>query len=158
MDAVRLIAVTALALLVAVLPGCGTSDPAEGLVSNVDRAKNARTLSSLQQALISVSLVQSESGSSSPGALATALQQRDPTNRYTTGPPTDAGVVQVLGSGSGPVMLLGVSAPPSAPRPPYYLALWESGGTTLYYVGRQPPQYTVQPPAGPGWSNTPPHA
>jgi hypothetical protein len=158
MKAIRIIGAAALALLVVALPGCGNSDPSEGLISNIDKARNARTLSSLQQALISVSLVQSEYGSSSPAALAAALQQRDPSNRYTTGPPTDAGVVQVLGSGAGPVMLVGISAPPSASRSPYYLALWESGGTTLFYVGHQPPQYTAQPPAGPGWSNTPPQA
>jgi hypothetical protein len=55
-------------------------------------------------------------------------------------------------------MLVGINSPPSSPRPPYYLALWESGGATLYYVGQQPPQYTVQPPVGPGWSNTPSQA
>jgi hypothetical protein len=158
MGAVRITAATALALLVAALSGCGHSDPAEGLISNIDKARNARTLSSLQQALISVSLAQSESGSSSPAALAAALQQRDPSNRYTTGPPTDAGVVQVLGGGARPVMLVGINSPPSSPRPPYYLALWENGGATLYYVGQQPPQYTVQPPVGPGWSNTPSQA
>jgi hypothetical protein len=137
------------------LASCGQQDPAEGLISNIDKARSARTLTSLQQALISVNLVQSDSAPSGPATLAAALQQRDPSNRYTTGPPTDAGVVQVLGGGSSPVMLLGVNSPPSSPRPPYYLALWESGGTTRYYIGAQPPQYSSQPPSAPGWSATP---
>jgi hypothetical protein len=153
-----IIGVTALASIAAVLPGCGNSDPSEGLISNIDKARNARTLTSLQQALITVNLVQSEAGSAGPATLAAALQQRDPSNLYTTGPPTDAGVVQVLGGAGGPVMLVGINSPPSAPRKPYYLALWESGGATLYYVGQQPPRYTVSQPAGAGWGNTPPQA
>ena len=158
MGRARIIAAMTLAAFAPVLPGCGNSDPAEGLVSNIDKARNARTLTSLQQALISVNLVQSETGGAGPAALAAALQERDPSNRYTTGPPTDVGVVQVLGGGGGAVMLVGINSPPSSPRKPYYLALWENGGATLYYVGEQPPQFTAQQPAGPGWGNTPPQA
>ena len=55
-------------------------------------------------------------------------------------------------------MLVGMSAPPSAPRPPSYLAVWESGGSTLFYLGPQPPQYSPSPPSGAGWSASPPHA
>jgi hypothetical protein len=158
MGTARIIAVAVLAACAALLPGCGRSDPSEGLISNIDKARNVRTLSSLQQALITVNLMESEGGGAGPAALAAALQQRDPSNRYTTGPPTDAGVVQVLGGAGGPVMLVGINSPSSAARPPYYLALWESGGATLYYIGQQPPQYTVQQPAGAGWGNTPPAA
>jgi hypothetical protein len=156
MRAARILACAALASL-AVLPGCGSTDPAEGLVSNVDKAKAIKTLTSLQQALITVNLVSAESGGGSGGgALATALQQRDPSNRYVTGPPTDAGIVQVLGGGGSPVMLVGISAPPSAPRPPHYLAVWSSGGATMFYLGEQPPQYSPQAPSGAGWSSSPP--
>jgi hypothetical protein len=68
------------------------------------------------------------------------------------------GMIQVIGGGGGPVMLVGISAPPSAPRPPSYLAVWESGGSTLFYLGPQPPQYSSSPPSGAGWRASPPHA
>jgi hypothetical protein len=155
MGAPRFIACAIAALLVVVLVGCGQGDQAEGLLSNIDKARSARTLTSLEQALITVSIAQTDYSASSPAALAAALQQRDPSNRYTTGPPTDAGVVQVLGGGGGPVMLVGINSPPSSGRTPYYLAVWSSGGSTLFYVGRQPPAYSAQPPSGPGWSSSP---
>ena len=138
------------------LPACGGADPAEGLISNVDKARAARTLTSLQQGLITVQVVNADYGGGDAASLATALQQRDPSNRYTTTPPTDVGIVQVMGGAGGPVMLVGVSAPPSAPRPPDYLAVWESAGTTLYYIGRQPPAYSPTAPSGGGWSSSPP--
>jgi hypothetical protein len=155
----RLAALCAVGLALApaaVTAGCGGSDPAEGLISNIDKARTARTLTSLQQGLITAQVAGSDSAGGSAPALAAALQQRDPSNRYTTAPPTDVGIVQVEGGGGGPVMLVGISAPPSAPRPPYYLAVWESAGTTLYYIGRQPPGYSPSPPGGAGWSATPP--
>jgi hypothetical protein len=146
-----------LAALGGSLSACGAGDPAEGLISNVDKARAARTLTSLQQGLITVQTAAVESGAA-PTALdlATALQQRDPSNRYTTTPPTDTGIVQVAGAGGGPIMLVGISGPPSSPRPPYYLAAWEAGGTTLFYLGQQPPAYTTSPPSGAGWSSSPP--
>jgi hypothetical protein len=140
------------------LAACGQSDPTEGLLSNIDRARSARTLSTLEQGLIAVQTTSAESGGASAPALAAALQQRDASNRYTTAPPTDVGIVQVVGGGGGPVMLVGISAPPSAPRPPAYLAIWEAGGTTLFYVGREPPLYSPSPPSGAGWSTSPPQA
>jgi hypothetical protein len=151
-------AALALAALAASLAACGQSDPSEGLISNIDKARSARTLSTLEQGLIAVQTVGAESGPASAPALAAALQQRDASNRYTTGPPTDVGIIQVIGGGGGPVMLVGISAPPSAPRPPSYLALWESGGSTLFYIGKQPPQYSPSPPSAPGWSSSPPQA
>jgi hypothetical protein len=151
-------AALALVAVGASLAACGQSDPTEGLISNIDKARSARTLSTLEQSLIAVQTVGAESGSTSAPALAAALQQRDASNRYTTGPPTDVGIVQVMGGGGGPVMLVGISAPPSAPRPPAYLALWESGGSTLFYLGRQPPPYSPSPPSGAGWSSSPPLA
>jgi hypothetical protein len=141
-----------------VLPACGQNDPSEGLVSNIDKARAAQTLSTLTQGLIAVQTVAAESGSAAAPALAAALQQRDTSNRYTTTPPTDVGMIQVIGGGGAPVMLVGISAPPSAPRPPSYLAVWESGGSTRFYLGPQPPQYSPSPPSGGGWSASPPHA
>jgi hypothetical protein len=149
-------AVTALIAIGFSVAACGQSNPTEGLISNVDKARSARTLTTLEQGLIAVQTVGAESGSTSAPALAAALQQRDASNRYTTAPPTDAGIVQVIGGGGGPVMLVGISAPPSAPRPPAYLALWESGGSTLFYLGPQPPLYSPSPPSGAGWSSSPP--
>ena len=148
----------ALAGAACMLPACGQSDPSEGLVSNIDKARAAQTLSTLTQGLIAVQTVAAESGPAAAPALAAALQQRDASNRYTTAPPTDVGIIQVIGGGGGPVMLVGISAPTSAPRPPSYLAVWESGGSTLFYLGPQPPQYSPSPPSGAGWSASPPHA
>jgi hypothetical protein len=143
------------ASLLLALAGCGAKDPSEGVLSNIDKARSARTLTSLEQALIAVSIAQSDYSASSTAALAAALQQRDPSNRYTTGPPTDAGIVQVLGGAGEPVMLVGINSPPGSGRTPYYLAVWSSSGTTMFYVGQQPPAYTSAPPSGPGWSSSP---
>jgi hypothetical protein len=145
-----------LAALGGSLSACGQSNPAEGLISNVDKARTARTLASLQQGLITVQTAAIDSGAANASGLVAALQQGDPSNRYTTVPPTDAGIVQVMGGGGGPVMLVGISGPPSSPRPPYYLAAWEGGGTMLFYLGQQPPVYTATAPTGPGWSSSPP--
>src|SRR5262245_8274734 len=97
-----------------VLSGCGgDSKPAEGIISSVDKARAAQALSSLQQGLITIQTTAAEGGGAPPTAadLAAALQQRDPNDRYTTAPPTDVGIVQVLGGGGGPVMLVGISGP-----------------------------------------------
>jgi hypothetical protein len=146
-----------LAALGASLAACGNgSGPADGLLSNIDKARSARTLSTLEQGLIAVQTVNADSAGADAASLAAALQQRDASNRYTTAPPTDVGVVQVVGGGGGPVMLVGTSAPPSSATPPAYLALWESGGSTLFYLGQLPPQYSPTPPSGAGWSSTPP--
>jgi hypothetical protein len=152
----RTLAVLALVAAAAALTACGAGDPSEGLISNVDKARSARTLASLQQGLITVQTAGAEGGAASAAGLAAALQQRDPSNRYTTAPPTDVGIVQVVGGGGSPVMLLGISAPPGSSRPPDYLAVWQSGGSTMFYVGRQPPQYTASAPSGAGWSASPP--
>jgi hypothetical protein len=151
-------AAVVLAALGGSLSACGDSDPAEGLISNIDKARAARTLTSLQTGLITVQTAAAESGGAPASAsnLAVALQQHDPSNRYTTAPPTDTGIVQVMGGGGGPVMLVGISGPSSSPRPLYYLAAWEAGGTTLFYVGQQPPVYTASAPSGSGWSSSPP--
>jgi hypothetical protein len=155
----HVLAVAAAAAIAGSLAACGNDRPAEGLISNVDRARTAATLTSLQQGLVTAQTVSAESGGAgSAPALVTALQQRDPSNRYTTAPPTDAGIVQVVGGAGGPVMLVGISAPPASPRPPYYMAAWEGGGSTLYYLGRQPPVYSTSAPGGDGWSSTPPLA
>lgn len=152
-------AALAIAALGGPLSACGgDSKPVEGLVSSVDKARAARTLTSLQTGLITVQTAAAESGGAPATAtnLAVALQQHDPSNRYTTVPPTDTGIVQVVGAGGGPIMLVGISGPPSSPRPPYYLAAWESSGTTLFYIGQQPPVYTASAPSGAGWSSSPP--
>ena len=112
----RRIALAALlfATLATVVSACGAGDPTEGLISNVDKARSARTLISLQQGLITVQTAASEGGASSAAGLAATLQQRDPSNRYTTAPPTDVGIVQVLAGGGGPVMLVGINSPPGS--------------------------------------------
>ena len=150
------VAVLTLVALAAVFSACGAGNPSGGLISNIDKARSARTLTSLQQGLITVQSAASEGGAASAPELAAALQQRDPSNRYTTTPPTDVGMVQVIGSGGGPVMLVGINSPPGSPRPPYYLAVWESGGSTMFYMAQQPPQFTATAPATAGWSSSPP--
>jgi hypothetical protein len=153
---------TAFVVLVAAagtLSSCGgDSKPAEGIISSIDKARAAQALSSLQQGLITVQTTAAESGGAPASAadLATALQQRDPNDRFTTAPPTDVGIVQVLGGGGAPIMLVGISGPPGSPRPPAYLAVWEANGTTLFYLGQQPPAYSPSPPSGAGWSSSPP--
>ena len=54
------------------------------------------------------------------------------------------------------VMLVAVNSAPGGDVQPKYLALWEGGGTMLYYVGPQPPAYSTTPPATVGWSGAPP--
>jgi hypothetical protein len=141
--------------LVLALPACG-NDPAEGLLSNVDKARNARSLSSIQTGLVTLGLVQTEAPGGSAQSIAGALQAKDPTNRYTTAPPSDIGIVQVAGGSGGPVMLVAINSPPSAGRDPYYVAAWQGQGTTMYYAGLQPPVFAQSAPAGNGWSATPP--
>ena len=138
------------------LGACGNDDPAEGLLSNIDKARSAKSLSSLQTGLVTLGLVQSEAPGASPQSVTAALQAKDPTNRYTTAVPTDAGIVQVVGGGGGPVMLVAVNSGPSDSRDPLYLAAWQGSGTTMYYAGAQPPAYASSVPAGAGWSATPP--
>jgi hypothetical protein len=146
------------AALALAAPGCAGSgqDPAEGLVSNVDKARNAASLSALQTGLVTLGLIQAENPGAPVQSLVAALQARDATNRYTTAAPTDAGIIQVLGGGGQPVMLVAISSAPGSGREPYYLAAWQDGGNTRYYVGRQAPPYSAQEPTGAGWSTTPP--
>jgi hypothetical protein len=135
--------------------GCAGEDPAQGLADGVDKARAAKTLSSLQTALVSLSLVQVDSGGAAVQDLAAALQSKDPTSRYTTAAPTTTGVVQVLGGGGGgPVMLVAMSDPGSQERPAQYVSVWQGSGTTMYYAGTTPPAYTAAAPAGPGWAGT----
>ncbi len=151
-------------LLVAALGGsltacAGGSSPADSLLSNIDKARSARTLSTLEQGLIAVQTTAAESsGAADAPTLAVDLQQHDASNRYTTAPPTDAGIIQVVGGAGSPIMLVGITAPPTSPKPPAYLALWESGGSTLYYIGPSAPQYSSSAPSGAGWSTSPPQA
>lgn len=139
---------------VLVLSGCAQEDPAEGLVSNVDKARNAASLAALQTSLVTVALIQADSAAGTAQDMVAALQAKDPTNRYTTATPTDAGIVQVAGGGGGPVMLVSINSSPSNGREPYYVAAWQGEGSTLYYVGHQAPGYAASAPAGPGWSAT----
>lgn len=142
--------------LVLALGACGNDEPAEGLLSNIDKARNAKSLSSLQTGLVTLGLVQADSAAGSAQSVAASLQSKDPTNRYTTGAPTDAGIVQVVGGSGGPVMLVSVNSAATDSREPYYLAAWQGAGTTMYYGGPQPPAYTPSAPSGAGWSTTPP--
>ena len=134
--------------------GCTGEDPAQGLADGVDKARAAKTLSSLQTALVTLSVVQVDSGGAAVQDLAAALQAKDPTNRYTTAAPTTTGVVQVLGGGGGPVMLVAMSDPRSQERPAQHVGVWQGSGTTMYYAGTTAPAYTTGPPAGPGWGST----
>ena len=142
------------AALVVVLAGCGNDRPAEGLISNIDKARNAASVAALQTGLVTAAVVQADSPGQPAESLVPALQAKDPTNRYTTATPTAPGIVQVLGGGGGPVMLVSINSDPSAGREPYYVGAWQDGGSTMYYVGHQPPAYATSTPAGPGWSSS----
>jgi hypothetical protein len=154
MDGFRTLACMALAGLALAPAGCGGNDPSEGLLSNVDKARNAASMAALQTGLVAVALVRADSPGGTAESLVPALQAKDPTNRYTTGPPSAPGIVQVLGGGGGPVMLVSLNSGPEAGRPPFYVAAWQGAGSSKYYVGQDPPVYAAEPPAGPGWSTT----
>ena len=142
------------ACLVLVAAGCGGEEAAEGLVSNIDKARTAASLAQLQTSLVTAAAVQAEAAGAGAEDLVAALQAKDPGSRYTTAVPNGPGIVQVLGGGGGPVMLVSIGAAPSASREPYYVAVWQSGGSTMYYVGRDAPGYEANAPAGSGWSAT----
>ena len=150
----RTLACLAVAGLALASAGCGGSDAPEGLVSNVDKARNAASVAALQTGLATVALVEADSPGATAESLVPALQAKDPTNRYTTAPPTAPGIVQVLGGGGGPVMLVSLNSGPDAGRQPFYVAVWQGAGSSMYYVGQDPPAYAAETPAGPGWSTT----
>lgn len=143
----------ALSVVAVGLAACG-EDPLEPVISQADRARDARALSSVQQALVTAALVRTETvGTYGSGTndLIARMRSRDPTKQYTAGASTGPDVIQVVGGGSAPLMLVAYS------KAPAYLAAWQEGGAgTVYYRGEQPPQYTRQAPAGAGWSQTPP--
>src|SRR3972149_1294140 len=89
--------------LVATLGACGCGDPTGGLAEGVDKARSARAISSISQAMVTAGRGRSGAGGPAGADLAAELQARDPSNRYTTGAPTEPGSVQVLGGGGGPV-------------------------------------------------------
>jgi hypothetical protein len=136
----------------AALGGCGTEAGA-GFGDSVDKAEAAKSLSALQTGLVTLSLLQAESGGPVQD-VAAALQAKDPTNRYTTEAPAMPGVVQVLGGGGGAVMLVALANVPSKDSPAAYVAAWQELGTTRYYAGPQPPTFTAEPPSGSGWAST----
>src|SRR5687768_11153064 len=110
----RILACLAVAGLALAPAGCGSDDPSEGLLSNVDRARNAASVAALQTGLVTVALVQADTPGGAAESLVPALQAKDPTNRYTTAPPTAPGIVQVQGGGGGPVMLVSLNSGPDA--------------------------------------------
>jgi hypothetical protein len=136
------------------LCGCGNGDAAEGLVSNVDKARNAASLAALQTSLVTVALLRADAPAGDAQAMATRLQAKDPANRYTTAAPTGPGIIQVVGSGGGPIMLVSLNSAPSGGREPYFVAAWQGGGATMYYAAHEPPAYSASAPAGTGWSAT----
>jgi hypothetical protein len=137
----------------ALLPGCGGgNDAVDPLLGDVAKARDAKALTSLQQALTAAALVRAESGGyGSGGDLVQKLQAKDPSKRFTSAPSTGPDDIQVLSGGSAAMML--VARSPSGA----YLAVWDNAaGTTLYYRGDQPPQFARERPAGPDWTPTPP--
>jgi hypothetical protein len=132
--------------------GCGRSDETlDPLLSRVDQGRDAQALSSLQQALITATLVRTESGSfgAGPDDLAQRLQAKDPSKRFATTPSTGPEQIQVLGGGATPAMLVVQSTSRN------YLAVWSDGNATAYYRGTQPPALVTQLPVGGGWSEQP---
>jgi hypothetical protein len=146
----RLQVALAIGLAALAAGGCGGAGAGlDSLSDDVAKARDAEALSSLQQALTTAAVVRAEAGGEVAATdLAARLQAKDPSKRFGTGPSTDTDVIQVLGSGSA-VMFVVRSSEEA------YLAAWDDGSTTLYYKGAQPPQFTGQRPAGPGWGPTP---
>ncbi len=137
-------------------PSCGVENPTEGITSRVGQARNAQAVSSLQQALITASVVASDGSAGQGAALAAELQARDTTNSYTAELPTEPSRIQVIGGGGGPLLL--VSYAEGDGGQPGYVAAWQSGATTRWYSGAQPPAYVSAVPAGTGWSASAPTA
>ena len=137
-----------------VLVGCGGGDAGKGFGDAVDKARAAQALSSLQTGLVTLALLQADSGGAAAQDVVAALAAKDPTNRYTVDPPGETGVVQVVGGAGGPVMLVALGQAPAQEQPPSYVAAWQGGGTTKYYAGTAPPAFTAEPPAGAGWGST----
>jgi hypothetical protein len=135
---------------------CGVENPTGGITSRVGQARNAQAVSSLQQALITASVVASDASAGQGAALAAELQARDTTNSYTAELPTEPSRIQVIGGGGGPLLL--VSYAEGDGGQPGYVAAWQSGATTRWYSGAQPPAYVSGVPAGTGWSATAPTA
>jgi hypothetical protein len=135
---------------------CGVENPTGGITSRVGQARNAQAVSSLQQALITASVVASDGASAQGPALAAELQARDSTNSYTAELPTEPGRIQVIGGGGGPLLLVSYSEGDAGQ--PGYVAAWQSGATTRWYAGQQPPSYVAAAPSGAGWSASAPTA
>jgi len=135
---------------------CGVSNPTTGITSRVGQARNAQAVTSLQAALIAASTAASDGSGDQGAQLAADLQSRDPTNSYTAELPNEPGRIQVIGGGGGPLML--VSFAEGDNGQPGYVAAWQSGGTTRWYAGAQPPAYAAAVPAGAGWAASAPTA
>jgi hypothetical protein len=140
---------------VAVAAGCGGGgdDPAEPLAAGAAKARDIQAFASLQQGLVAANLVRAEAGGSyGAGAadLARRLQEKDPSKQFVTTASSGPEVVQVLGGGSGPAMLV-VMSPSSA-----YVAGWTDGSQTRFYRGDQPPAFSAGRPEGGGWGDSPP--
>ena len=134
--------------------GCGAGSARKGFGDAVDKARAAQALSSLQTGLVTLALLQADSGGAAAQDVVAALAAKDPTNTYTVDAPGETGVVQVVGGAGGPVMLVTLGQAPAQGQPPSYVAAWQGGGTTKYYAGAAPPAYTAEPPAGAGWGST----
>jgi hypothetical protein len=131
----------------------GVENPTDGITSRVGQARNAQAVSSLQQALITASVAATDGSASQGAELAAELQSRDSTNSYTAELPTEPGRIQVVGGGAA---LLLVSYAGGDGGQPGYVAAWQSGATTRWYAGQQPPAYATAVPAGTGWSASAP--
>src|SRR5688500_14770812 len=138
------------------LSSCGVENPTEGLTSRVGQARNAQAVSSLQQALVTASVAASDGAGAQGAQLAAELQARDSTNSYTAELPTEPGRIQVVGGGGGALLLISYSE--GEEGGPGYVAAWQSGTTTRWYTGVQPPAYVTAAPAGAGWSTFAPTA
>ena len=140
--------------IAAALAGCGGGDAGKGFGDAVDKARAAQALSTLQTGLVTLALLQADSGGAAAQDVVAALAAKDPTNRYTTDPPGETGVVQVVGGKGGPVMLVALGQAPADGQAGSYVAAWQGNGTTKYYAGAAPPAYTTEPPSGAGWGST----
>jgi hypothetical protein len=132
--------------------GCGSAEKTlDPLLSRVDQGRDVQALSSLQQAMITATLVRTQSGSygTGPDDFAQKLQASDSSHRFGTAPSTSPDQIQVLGGGTAPAMLVTQSTSKN------YLAVWSDGNVTEYYRGAQPPALPAQRPAGGGWSEQP---
>ena len=152
MRSARTAACLAIACLVPAVAGCA-GNSAEGSKSYADVARGVSLDAKLQTVMVTVVPVAQDLPRATADELVAAMQAKDPAHRYTTTTPVDAGSVQVVGGGGGPVMYVVTDPATSSGRDAIYAAAWQGQGSTAWYDGSDPPEYSADVPSADGWGD-----